>query len=256
MKRLILGCAVLALMGGAAGEAKAGVISDSVNFFVGGTNVGGFTVPESSSEGSSLSLTVLNPIVIELLEPGTQIISDVLRISSLSLTFTSDGDLAPPLPANPDAFQVGEIVTALDVRVQSDLDEPWTAPANSDVLQFFSAGNSPGSIKIAEDPTRPEIRTFRIGLPVTFDMLEADGTVSDELVISQFSGSFTSDGDPSTITHTDGAFQLDETGSLQSLFRMDVNSDSAVPEPGSLTLLGMAVVGMAGYRWRRRKQIT
>jgi hypothetical protein len=33
-----------------------------------------------------------------------------------------------------------------------------------------------------------------------------------------------------------------------------VLSNAAVPEPASLTLLGIAIAGMAGYGWRRRRQ--
>jgi len=206
MKRLILGCAVLALVGGSAGEARAGLlpaVSDQLDFFVGGTNFASQQFFETSDTGDF----AVQRLVIELLDPGTQIISDVLTISSLLGTFTSDSNEAG-LPATPGAIQVGELFTALEVRVQSDLGDQGTAPSNSDVVQFFFAGNSQGSITIAEDPTRAESFTFTLAQPVTFDMLEADGTVSDKLVISQFSGSFASDDDPSTMTHTRGAFSM------------------------------------------------
>jgi hypothetical protein len=49
--------------------------------------------------------------------------------------------------------------------------------------------------------------------------------------------------------------RLSETGAGQSLFDAVAVSTvvASVPEPTSLTMLGIGVVGMAGYGWRRRQ---
>jgi hypothetical protein len=246
LKRLILGFAFLAMVWGTAGEAKAAtILSDTLDVFVGGGTLVARLPFVETSEGQPHPFQLSQPLVIELRDPNTQNVSDVLTITALSGTFTSDSEAA--LSPTPGAIQVGEIFTALQVLVQSDVNESTTI---SDTIQIFVAGISLGFAPITENPTTAEETvTFSIGNPLNFDMLEADGTVSDKLVINQFSLGFLSDNE-SPITHTQGAFQFDETGSLQDLFRLDATSD--IPEPASLVIWSL-VAGVFGV-WQIRKR--
>ena len=40
----------------------------------------------------------------------------------------------------------------------------------------------------------------------------------------------------------------------KSGFRVDSSGTTAVPEPATMTMLGIGIAGLAGYGWRRRKQ--
>ncbi len=111
------------------------------------------------------------------------------------------------------------------------------------------------------------------------DLLEADRSVSDRFIITQTNGSNLLDiqfySDPGIPPIPQGAVVLDsfpEDGSFQTVFLYfgggaqatdnfrvlsDVGSENdpgAVPEPGSLTLLGLGAIGLLGYASRRRKQ--
>lgn len=61
-------------------------------------------------------------------------------------------------------------------------------------------------------------------------------------------------GDFVTVDPTNGTLLLTQTDSaLRLTAPAGGGFGTAVPEPGSVTLLGIAVVGLAGYGWRRRK---
>jgi hypothetical protein len=96
-----------------------------------------------------------------------------------------------------------------------------------------------------------------------FDLLEPDGSVSDRLLlVSVADGSpvlnLTFSSDPAPLPSPinfigsaleDGTFQGFTIGDTFQM-RSDVD---AVPEPATLTLLGLGVAGLAGYGWRRRR---
>jgi hypothetical protein len=44
------------------------------------------------------------------------------------------------------------------------------------------------------------------------------------------------------------------TGAHADSFTLQVGPATAMPEPASLTLLGIGAVGLAGYGWRRRRR--
>jgi hypothetical protein len=99
------------------------------------------------------------------------------------------------------------------------------------------------------------------------DMLEADGSLSDRILITA-NGTNTLDiqfqSDPDITLGMVNPFPSQvETGQFQNMygglpdtFNFSSDVDAPIPEPASLTVLGIGAASLAGYSWRKRRQMS
>jgi len=111
----------------------------------------------------------------------------------------------------------------------------------------YSSGKTPGGFLATTLPQGAVTTTSRSisGAVVRFDMsplfiIPPGGPYASELMIAR----------TDAVNFTTGTIGLIDGGSSPDI---DGFAPAAIPEPASMTLLGIGLLGMGGYAWRRRK---
>jgi hypothetical protein len=131
--------------------------------------------------------------------------------------------------------------------VQLLADNGQTGPGDShpgQLLEQFTLSNPPTGIVAADSVVNPTLEANQL-----YWLAILPGS-DDTSTVWNFSD--TGVGGYADSQHKPGVWLPSGFTLGNSAFRIDGSPAAAVPEPGSLTLLGAGVVAMAVYRWRRR----
>jgi choice-of-anchor C domain-containing protein len=215
MKRMNLALAVLALLLGCAGGARANIITNG-SFEKGTVDPGGFFVYVGPGDSTSITGWTVGGNGVDYIG-GLWPASDGKR--SLDMSSFSAGSISQVL------------ATTIGAAYQ---------------IQFDLSGNSGGgnvvkTLDVSVDTTVPTTGIY------TYDTTgHPSGT---QWLTKEFD--FTATGTSTTLTFTSQEFNF--YGPALDNVRGD-QANSAVPEPATLTMLGFGVAGLLGYGWRKRKQ--
>jgi hypothetical protein len=209
------------------GPARADSISDSLTV----SDSLGFsmTVQLMESQEPFGKATIVYPAqVFDLTNPGRTQLSDILSISAITVSVISDSDASPEGGTESPLAPVVITVTAAS--------DQNTAAGVSDTLTV--TGQPPKTILEANEPSE-----VTISVPAR-SILFGDG--GDTLTISAFTANLVS------LADTPGA----DVGTMTDTITINATSDSAVPEPSTLVLVGLALSGLGVerlFRGRARK---
>jgi hypothetical protein len=229
--------------------------SDSFTVFVNGSPTATFPFSETDE---AIGLVIdLPSTTIDLVEADGSL-SDRLTIGASQVTIMSDPS-GSPLPRRPGAFPVFGLIPGAPAESffpfrwlgKSDENGPGGEPPVGDSDSFITItpmGSSVGTLPEGIDDTVP------IMLPALFfDVLESpdpNGPVSDYVDLSATTFRFWSDGASSSPPqHGDQFFQFPEPQGIQ--YELFFSSDSAVPEPGTVALVGSGFLILLAHRWRK-----
>jgi hypothetical protein len=184
MKRAILGLAVLALLFGGVGQAKAGLIGLTVDAKL--------YIPDLNTLQQDYGKQVVNPTAFFSLS-----FTETATITDTQIIYTS--------PTGSGTYV--------------------TASYNGYVFDFLNSGNL--ITKLTVDPS-----STLSGFNPSYATLTSDGAGGQLVGVNLGQG----------LSFSPGASVI-----------LDVTTSAAVPEPSTLTLLGIGAVGALGYGWRRRR---
>ena len=231
-----------------------------------------FSIPEDPAEPGTFTFTV-PALTIDFVEL-TGGLSDRFHFDPFDVHITSDGDpgglfLRTGTTVIPESAL--ESFTPVKIFAHSDGDGPNQTTTGSDHFQVFALGPlglAPiVDVIMAETPVFPDGPDVPPIVPFTtprlmYDVLEpgTPGQVSDWLDIEPITGYFVSSDDPSAYPPLDGPVHgviVEDGVASDPFYGGDLNfalhfaSDTEVPEPASLLLLGLGCLGLASIGRRR-----
>jgi len=261
---VLLGSAVFLWLAAASAQAQVNPPGPSDNVRVSFNGQVFVARPISESEEGQLFSIDVPRTIVELTELGvtgqTQI-SDRLIIEPYSIQFQSDppGSVGGPGRTIPGVQQVSENFNPISLRFGSDVENPNGGGQLSDFVDVLIAGTLVAHFDLFDSPTVPETPVTFAGGPYLFDMMEPGRipSLSDTLDIQQFLFSFVSDSTeeglpPISVLPNDAFFSRPELGEAFS-YDVVAFSDIDVPEPSSLVLAALGLIGLAARSCRRKR---